>query len=204
MALKLRLHHQSDAAVQLNYGPYLKSGIKIVSQGILLLESEPQTRTVAIHSQLSSTKRLCFPHLFFTLRYFKAETGEWIYPGIFNCGLRICCGTKPFRSLNDSVLFLPIEMDRQGLVCTPHKHDMRLYSSLGEMVHHVLGVWWNLPHWMGHFIPEWESTRRPDCFKNAGSYQYFLKVSYGTYLRIEEMYDTPIPEDTPILDEIFR
>lgn len=113
--------------------------------GLVILESEPQVRTIFVVSQLRNNIRVPFPHIIFTIRYEKLDD-KFVYPGIYRSGLCVYGKLKPLNKLSDEVIYLPTDYIRKGLVCTNHSYDSKKFDSLKELVNFVVALWWSMSH----------------------------------------------------------
>lgn len=200
--MKLRLHYEQPAKnLRIFSGGQLQeySG-NYVSEGVVILEAEPQSRTINFLSH-SGTKRVNFPHLLFTFRFFKNRQGKFDYPGIFNSGMRVCCSNEAFHSLDGRVFYHPIELDRKGLVCTPHEYDHMEFDTLQAMASKMLNIWWGLQHHSANVNATYPAGSYLDFLENTRVYVRNWLQSWGENSGI--LLDTLIPRNTPILDENF-
>lgn len=118
------------------------------SEGILILESEPQMRTIFIHSQCRDRVRLPFPYTLFLLKYQRTSTGKYKYIGVYGNGLRVFGSLKPLSSMQDKIFLLPTDIERSGSVCTNHSYDNKEYDSLFEMTSEILSLWFGHVHFI--------------------------------------------------------
>ena len=132
------------------------------NSGRIILESEPQYRSIFVRSNNFSTIRLPFPYIYFTFKYHKSYNGVktfYEYPGYYGRGLRICSRLTPIKSFEeDRVFLLPIENGNDGYTCTDHQYDGKNYPSVTEMVNEILSVWWGHQHvsyYSGISLKEW-------------------------------------------------
>ena len=122
----------------------LKYHLESETEGVLILESEPQMRNVFVYSQTQSYIRLPFPYIQFVIRYIKKD-GKLYYPGVWGSGLRVFGSLKPLSSMTDEVFLLPTDI-ASGYVCTNHMYDMKRFSSLKLMAKTIISFWWNVTH----------------------------------------------------------
>src|SRR4051812_4314376 len=113
--------------------------------GIVILESEPQMRNIISSSEIKNSIYVPMPYIIFTVRY-KKHKNEFIYPGVFGCGLHVHGCRKSLTSINDDVVLLPTDDYANGLVCTDHRCDNRRYDSITNLVNDVITMWWNSRH----------------------------------------------------------
>lgn len=114
--------------------------------GFRILEQPPCKRTIYINKKYVS---LPFPYLYFSLRYV-IRNKKYVYQGIWGLGLQIYCSKVPINSINDQVFILPIENQRQGLVCTDHTWDGKEFDSYEKLEKAIIGLWWQSDHSLGY------------------------------------------------------
>lgn len=122
--------------------------------GIVVLQSEPQMRTISVDEGHDTVKRTFpFPYLIFTIRYTISRTnGKYIYHGNDGLGLYVYCRKEPMKSFDSVVLYIPTDYDTCGYVCTDHDYDDSEYDSVKELVEEVVGLWWSMIHEI-HYHP---------------------------------------------------
>ena len=111
--------------------------------GLLILEAEPQVRSIFLQSQTKQTIRVPFPYMQFVFQYYKHK-GKFIYPGLEGCGLRIFGTKKPIETITNKVFTLPTDMG--GVVCTDHRYDCKEYDNLFDMTQEIITLWWGTQH----------------------------------------------------------
>ena len=154
-------------------------------EGLIILESEPQFRSVFIKSETRNSIRLPFPYLYFTIAYVKVDN-MYQYEGYYGHGLTVYAGLKPLSSLRDKMFLLPIEMSSYGAACTNHAYDNKLYNSLFELSNEVLSLWWGSIHSVyGIDIVSWSELSLNELDKIR-----FFKLPFyeSEYLQNIEMY----------------
>ena len=142
------------------------------SGGLIILESEPQYRTIFSNSNASNVKRIPFPFVNFIIRYEINELGFY-WRGIHGGGLRVYGSKESLKSSNDIAFVLPNETSRYGLVCSTHTLDYKSYKSLIDLVNMAVSNWWGLDNHIDYNpIPykPWHHTK-PEELKNA-QWQY--------------------------------
>jgi hypothetical protein len=176
--------------------------------GLVLLEAEPQVRSLFIYSQTKNTMRVPLPYILFTVRYTK--NGKKVrYPGIYGSGLHVFCRIEPLTSVEDKVCLLPTDHNSRGLVCTDHGSDNKQYNSVQELVNYVVTHWWGHMHQLEYQpfgATAWHEAKLENIKKakwvEAGTYRkaMYLQKSYGTPTERElptemELVDLPWPSE---------
>lgn len=155
--------------------------------GLVVVEAEPQMRSLFIYSQMKNTMRVPLPYLIFTIRYTK-NGKKIVYPGIYGSGLHVFCRTEPLASVDDVVCLLPTDSNSRGLVCTDHGSDNKQYKSITDLVNYVVTHWWGHMHQLEYqpFHPTaWQNAKLEDIAKGqwskAGTFRKALETakSYG-------------------------
>lgn len=114
-------------------------------KGLIVLESEPQIRTIFITSSFKYTERLAFPYVYHIIHY-RIIHGKYYYFGIYDRGLMVFMRNKPIRSINSKFCFCPLEVERFGISCTIHEKDQSKYNSIFDLIHDVISDWWQMEH----------------------------------------------------------
>lgn len=117
------------------------------NDGILILEMEPQFRSLYVRSQTRRSIRVPLPYLYFVIRYEKI--GDlFAYHGVHHCGLGIFGSLKSIKSLKDKIFYLPTDKDPNFgcYVCTDHNYDHEVFNSIRELVNFVIGLWYGSIH----------------------------------------------------------
>lgn len=146
--------------------------------GFLILESEPQVRTLFVSSELRSTLRVKLPHILFIIRYQKYNN-KFIYPGLYGNGLNIACSFKSIQNLTDEVYYLPTDYSP---VCTNHAYDNKIFDTTYELANFVISLWWGTVHSLRYQnVEEWCNTKNVEDlnFRKIGSLQDYLKPLAG-------------------------
>lgn len=144
--------------------------------GLLILESEPQVRTLFISSELRSTIRVHLPHILFIVRYHKYNN-KFIYPGLYGNGLNIACNFKSIQNLTDEVYYLPTDY---GPVCTNHYYDRKAFYTTYELANFVISLWWGTVHSLRYQndvdVEEWCNKKNVEDlnFRKCGSLKEYL------------------------------
>lgn len=114
-------------------------------EGIIVLESSPQVRSLFVRSQVKSIIRVPLPYIYFTIRY--NNKNVITYPGVYGCGLFVSCSLKPIESFDDQVNYLPTDSGLfKGLVCTNHSYDNKVFKTVEELTNFVVTLWWSASH----------------------------------------------------------
>lgn len=122
-----------------------------MQDGLVVLESEPQLRSIFVYSQTRSNIRVPLPHILFTIRYVKLSSGMFSYPGIYGSGLHVYGNMKPLADMNDDVVYLPTDYaNYKGLVCTDHGSDNKKFKTVTELVNYVVTHWWSHLHYIDY------------------------------------------------------
>lgn len=199
----------------------LKYHLELETEGILILESEPQIRNIFVYSQLGNTARLPFPYIEFVIRYIKDDKGQLYFPGVWGSGLRVYGSLKPLNSMLDDVFLLPTDDRQGGYVCTNHMYDMYKFSSLEIMTKTIISLWWNVNHMINQVCynkirnMSLEQILKPGAVdwciphrgrKNKSSFWDALKAGYSNWQGNHEVhgvptFDTSVPIDGIIIDE---
>ena len=115
-------------------------------EGILILESAPQMRTMNFVRQSGQDNfRVPLPYVYHVVRYFE-RGNRFVFPGVFGSGLRVFGSLNPLKSIEDKVFLLPTDSMALGYVCTNHAWDMLDFDSLEEIVDTTIGFWWSALH----------------------------------------------------------
>ena len=196
----------------------LKYHLDLPDEGLIVVESEPQMRSLILYYSQRFASRFPLPYLQFTIRYIKIN-GKLHFPGIYGSGLRITGSLKPLSSIHDPVFFLPMGEYAGGRVCTPHEMDMRGFDNLNELVNTIVGVWYGLNHSLT--CDQWNNTK----LENFGNLRWtkstnpYIKAiivgrehwlqHYPVYRNYGNNYGNPtvpsfdmeFPAEMPIVDE---
>lgn len=175
------------------------------NDGLVILESEPQLRSLFVYSQTRNIMRVPLPHILFTVRYVKLSTGWFAYPGIYGSGLSVYGNLKPLSTVSDKVFYLPTDyVNYKGLVCTDHKSDNKQFKSVKELVDCVVTHWWSHLHHIDYQpfgATAWHEATLDQLpngkWENAGNFRQAI-MRTRTYGSSEER---SIPDDAKILDE---
>lgn len=125
-------------------------------KGLIVIESEPQIRTIFLTSSYKYTERLAFPYVYHIIHYRKIGK-KYYYFGIYDRGLMVFMNKKPIRSINSKLCFCPLEVERFGISCTNHDKDESAYNSISDLIGDIIGDWWQMEHlinYYSHFSPE--------------------------------------------------
>jgi hypothetical protein len=117
---------------------FLDTDNLIIERGIVILESDPQTRIMLDNG---SPRKISFSYLIQVIQYIKYND-KYLYMGVFNRGLSIYESNKSLESLNDPVSLSPVANDSYGLICLPHHADFVVFDTKKELIHYVLNLWW--------------------------------------------------------------
>ena len=191
------------------------------SDGILILESEPQIRNLFIQSQTKDSIRVPFPYMQFVFRYTK-RLNKFVYHGYSGAALSILGSKKSLTSLKSKSFVIPT--DTTCIVCTDHDYDGKEYNTLFEMTQEIITLWWGTRHviyektYQGSFsINDWaeekdykkvkwnipkESGLSDSIFKNIINNMEYFDYDYDdddeesipTFLKLQ---------DKPIINEIW-
>lgn len=161
----------------------LKYHLDLENEGLVILESEPQMRSLITYSACRNSTRIALPYLQFAIRYCKIK-GKFHYPGVYGSGLRVTGSFAPLSSDKMAVFFLPVGDVSGGRVCTPHEVDMKGFNSLNELVNSVVSMWFGVTHQI--CCREWASTKLEDLnkltwTKDLYSYSKALGVGKGSW-----------------------
>lgn len=136
------------------------------TRGIIVLESPPQFRTIFTNTN-KGNQRFPFPYLYCVITY-KVSSGKYIYPGIYGGGLRVFFRNSPMENFTDNVYLPPTDFNRKGLVCTPHNHDNKQFSTLPELVNHVITLWWETYHCLEYITdPAWKDMSMEQALSHS-------------------------------------
>jgi hypothetical protein len=170
----------------------------------VVLESEPQLRSLFVYSQTRSTMRVPLPHILFTVRYQKLSSGMFSYPGIYGSGLHVHGNLKPLSDFTDKVVYLPTDYSNyRGLVCTDHGSDNKKFKTVTELVNYVVTHWWSHLHHIDYQpfgSTAWHEAKLEQIpngkWEKAGTFREALmnRKSYG----LPE--ERSIPMDAKVLD----
>lgn len=157
---------------------------------LVVLEAEPQLRSIFVYSQTRNTMRVPLPYILFTVRYVKLSSGKFSYPGIYGSGLSVYGNLKPLADLSDSVVYLPTDYaSNKGLVCTEHSSDNKKFNSVAELVNFVVTHWWGHVHQIDYQpfgTTAWQEAKMDQIpkgqWQKAGDFRKALleRKSYGS------------------------
>jgi hypothetical protein len=176
--------------------------------GLLILETEPQVRTMFIYSQNKDTMRVPLPHLIFVVRYIKTDTG-FKYPGVAGSGLFVYGKFTPLNKISDGVVYLPTDKNRFGQVCTKHSSDNRIYGTINDLVNRVLTLWFSHVHYLEYdpFLSSggWsnaslENLSKGDWLTVRNFHQFFLETTLFPY---GDKSHREIPENAELIDAVW-
>lgn len=133
--------------------------------GLIILEKEPEIRTLNIVSQLRSSMRVPLPYIYFAIRYKiegfnynvttnRYDESEFVYEGLSGGGLSVFCSKEPLKSFHSFPCFLPTDYysdqyyrgKNTGVVCTNHDYDYKHYKKLSDLVNEIIGLWYSSIH----------------------------------------------------------
>ena len=176
--------------------------------GLLILETEPQVRTMFVYSQNKQTMRVPLPYLIFVVRYIKTKKG-FKYPGIAGSGLFVYGKFTPLDKISDGVVYLPTDKNRHGQVCTRHSSDNKIYKTINDLVNEVLTLWFSHVHYLEYdpFLSSggWSKASLQNLSTGnwltvANFRKFFLESTlfpYGVKSHRE------IPEDAKLIDAVW-
>lgn len=124
---------------------------KIESKGkcvICIQTDKPQFRTILVHRDGPNFLKIPFPYIIFTIVY-KKVNGKFRYMGYRHsgeAGLYVSLSNKRLKNIDDIVMPSPTEYLNSGGVCTAHKYDGKVFSTLKELCNFVIDHWWGLTH----------------------------------------------------------
>lgn len=160
--MKLKFHWEVDDVENQydNYGCVKTTRLNNLKRGFIILESDPQVRTIFCGGNRGS-KRLAFPYVLSTISYTLNKNGIYFYDGIYGLGLTMFFSNRSVQSFDDKVFVAPTDSLRHGVVCTPHKYDGMQFKTLHELVNHVITMWWGTVHSVSY--QEWENVTLDNC-----------------------------------------
>lgn len=144
--MKIRLHIE-DKESSISYGRVHTDRNR---KGLIILESEPQMRTIFINSSHRDSVRLAFPYVYFIVHY-RIINGHYYYYGIYDRGLMVFMRKTPIRNLNSKLYFCPLEAENWGVACTIHDLDNSKYDSVFDLAHTIISNWWQSQHAINHY-----------------------------------------------------
>lgn len=172
--------------------------------GLVVLEAEPQLRSIFVYSQNRNTMRVPLPYILFIVRYVKLSSGNFSYPGIYGSGLSVYGKLKPLADMSDNVVYLPTDYEsNKGLVCTEHSSDNKQFGKVTELVNFVVTHWWGHLHRIDYQpfgATAWQEAKMDQIKKGkwqkAGDFRSALleRKSYGTPEQ------RSIPTDAKVVD----
>lgn len=159
--------------------------------GCILLEAEPQKRT--LQTYLGKSIRLNLPYLYFLIKYkvIKLPNGSTIYEygGLRHSALRISCASKKIKNIDQQIYLMPTEEGTQGQCCTNHAYDGELFKDVKSLVECIVSLWYGHKHWCNYDVYTGEhfnyslANENFDSLKNKTDYKNMkLKISNHTYL----------------------
>lgn len=172
------------------------------TDGLVILESEPQVRTMFIYSQNKNTLRVPLPYIIFVVRYLKDKKG-FKYPGIYGSGLFVYGKFTPLKEVSDGVVYLPTDKERNGMVCTDHNADNKIYKTVNELVNEVVTLWFSHTHNLEYdpFLNGWSNASLENISKGTWltvrNFQNFYSTNQFAYGQLS---DRNIPIDAQLID----
>jgi len=155
----------------------------------VVLEAEPQLRSIFIYSQTRNMIRVPLPYILFTVRYVKLSSGKFSYPGVYGSGLSVYGNLKPLANVSDEVVYLPTDSENKGMVCTEHRSDNKNFNTVTELVNYVVTHWWGHIHrieYQPFGATAWYEAKMDQILKGewqkAGNFRKALleRKSYGS------------------------
>jgi hypothetical protein len=142
-------------------------------RGLIVLESDPQVRSVCVQSSIKPSERYPFPYVIHVIEYtvlsaFLGLGKNYMYCGTYDKGLKVFMTNKPLESLEDMVYCCPTEYagcptTAAYPICTDHRHDWLRFPSTTKLVQHVIGLWWQMTHRIYfdnyEFIRDWKNIK---------------------------------------------
>jgi len=208
--MKLRFKFETEAENRIPSGDcdcddcialrFDKRAKKTIQKGLIVLESSPQIRTIfAVGNK--GLARLPFPYVMYVVGY-RREKEKYVYPGIYDAGLRVFFRNSPMEKYTDPVYYPPMDAARYGLVCTPHNHDNKVFDDLPSLANHAVTLWWNVVH--GEISNEWKNLSIEECLNHNWdgglSFPNALKKTEATGYAKNGYYP---PDNSELVDELW-
>jgi len=164
----MKLRFNSEAEIDLVprnrlYRGANKANTVKVTKGLIVLESSPQIRTIFTGGNKGFV-RLPFPYVLYVVGYRRKEE-KYVYPGVFDAGLRVFFRNSPMEKYTDPVFYPPMDALNFGVVCTPHDHDEKVFDDLPSLANHAITLWWNMIHNYG-ISNEWKDFSIEECLNH--------------------------------------
>lgn len=126
--------------------------------GCVLVEVPPQTRILSVHDlRYGGDKfiKVNLPYLYFFVRY-DIKNGKYLYRGIASSGLHIFSSTKKILTTDQILQVLPTDVN--GICCTNHDFDEKLFNSVKDLVKLVISLWYGHQHLIVYNVEKNSST----------------------------------------------
>lgn len=204
--MKIRLHKKFNIPFVWE-NPNNGQQKKLLKGGFLLLESDPQMRTIYESDPYygNFSVRVPYPHLLFGIKYFVDKNGKYVYLGQPMGSLTCFFANNSIKSLKDEVYYGITDMHNFGIVCTDHTYDGKTFRDLKSLVNFVINEYWSCVHrvpqeWKSIDIKDVSNTNWADVYNSMydgyGNYytnlfskktlEYHLQIHMQTYSGICE------------------
>lgn len=180
-------------------------------RGMLILEFEPQFRTMFFVNGNKSIKRVPFPYFIVVLSY-EIVNGKICYFGLKGGGLRIYFNNKPLKSFEDAVWFSLTES--YGIVCTDHSFDNYVCDNIFELKNTILNLWFGTyVSYQGEQIRTWSGSTLDNVIDTAfragslrenfelDSKQFKIGCKYNPSCKYNQKGFSLFPVDAVLIDE---
>jgi hypothetical protein len=115
-----------------------------VENNVLILESEPQTRTIFARGSYP-TAQAKFDYLIHVFQFLNYKE-KCIYLGVANRSFSVFQSDKSLESLNDNVKLSFTDTKLNGLACLNHADDFQAFPSKEKLIDFLLKQWWGMHH----------------------------------------------------------
>jgi hypothetical protein len=121
-----------------------------VTNGILILESPPQSRIIPARKSQEeylkfNYKKAKFNYLLHIIQYVKYKD-KHLYLGIGNRSLSVFQSDKSLETLDSEVELSFTDTYHNGVVCLSHEDEFSVFPSKEKLVDFILNSWWNISH----------------------------------------------------------
>lgn len=149
-----------------------------------ILTMPPQQRT--LFTYYHKPMRLWLPHVAFVFHYQRVPKG-FVYGSYYTRSLRVLFRNKPFTSITDPCFSSPTE-DVNGVCCTDHSYDNRVFPSSRLLLGTILNLWWSSNHRLENFPlfkdKEWSDLTQKEVLKVKWRKTYNMAYFFPDSLKV--------------------
>ncbi len=173
--------------------------------GLLVLEATPHMRTILTWDKTYCQMYLPFPYIIYIINYCINGNG-YVYKGVYGKGLCVFLSNESLSSFDSMLCNSPTDTERNGLVCTHHSYDNKVFTSLPELVNKVLGLWAGAIQVIRPpvFVKAWEKLTLETVTKVAWKNAFTLRAAIdwdGTYLTDRNSIIKTVPLGATLINE---